>query len=126
MGWLWWWWWWLVSCDGGWMLVVGFGFIEEWVRESLTRQGRGERKKIIIYKVTVTMHVAILHINSVLNKLMWIVFEQKCVKLCKICNFFYFARTSTIALTILYTSSWLHPQNILLGLPYKKDILLQH
>ena len=62
-------------------------------------------KKKIIYKTIVTMHictitVAILHINSVLDGLMWVVFEQKCVKLCKICNFFYFAWTVVISLTM--------------------------
>ena len=45
--------------------------------------------------------VAILHINSVLDRLMRVVFEQKCVKLCKICNFFYFALTSASALIII-------------------------
>ena len=66
------------------LLLLLFLGIEEWVRERLTRQGSGERKKII-YKATVTVHicmviVAILHINSVLDRLMWVVFEQKCVK----------------------------------------------
>ena len=55
-------------------------------------------RKIIIYKAIVTMHictviVAILHINSVLDRLMY-------VKLCKICNFFYFAWTVVISLTM--------------------------
>ena len=72
------------------LLLLG---IEDWVRESLTRQGRGERKKII-YKTTVTVHI-ILHINSVLDRLMWVVFEQKCVKFA---TFFYFARIGAIAL----------------------------
>ena len=40
MGWLW---WWLVSCDGPLPLLLLLG-IEEWVRESLARQGKGEEK----------------------------------------------------------------------------------
>ena len=39
--------------------------------------------------------VAILHMNSVIDGLMWIVFEQKCVKM----NTFYFALTNASALT---------------------------
>ena len=57
---------------GGQFLLLLLLKIKEWMRESLTTQGRGEREKII-YK-------AILHINCVLNRLIWVVFEQKCVK----------------------------------------------
>ena len=82
----------LGCCDGRLLFLLLLLGIEEWVRESLTRQGRGERKKII-YKTTVTMHI-ILHINSVLDILMRVVFEQKCVKSYKIYNFFYFTLAS--------------------------------
>ena len=40
--------------------------------------------------------IAILHINSVLDRLMCVVFEQKCVKFC---NLLYFALTGVGALT---------------------------
>ena len=71
MGWLWWWWW-LVSCDGQFLHLLLLG-IEEWVRESLTRQGREERKKhkIIDRRAIVTVHKCII-----LHPLMWVFFAQ--------------------------------------------------
>ena len=79
MGWLWWWLW-LVNCDGGWMLVVVDGgwlwcwadFVVIFFFLILKRgwervwQGKGEERKKIIYKVTITVHIcmviiAILH-----------------------------------------------------------------
>ena len=47
-------WWWLAvlgCCDGRLLLLLLLLGVEEWVRESLTRQERGERKKYkIIYR----------------------------------------------------------------------------
>ena len=86
MGWWWWWWWWLVSCDGQLLLlllVLLLG-IEEWVRESLTSQGRGERKKhkIINRMATVIVHICTVTITIVhkCTILHWVFFCSKCVK----------------------------------------------
>ena len=68
MDWLWW--WWLDSCDGGWMLVVGIGFF------FLALKSGRERVDMVT--------VAILHINSILDRLTWVIFDKKCVKLYKI------------------------------------------
>ena len=66
------------------LLLLG---IEEWVRESLTRQERRERKKykIIDRRATVAMHictvtVVIVHKCTILHPLMWMFFCSKCVK----------------------------------------------
>ena len=74
----------MVSCDGRLLLPLG---IEEWVRGSLTRQGRGEKKKhkIIDRRVTVTVHICTVIITIVhkcinLHPLMWMFFYSKCIK----------------------------------------------
>ena len=66
------------------LLLLG---IEEWVRESLTRQERRERKKykIIDRRATVAIHiytvtVVIVHKCTILHPLMWMFFCSKCVK----------------------------------------------
>ena len=65
---------------GGRLLLLLLLGIEEWVRESLTRQEKGERKKID-RRATVTMHictdtVAIVHKCTILHPLMWVFFAQ--------------------------------------------------
>ena len=53
-------WWWLavLGCCDGQLLLLLLG-IEEWVREGLIKQERGERKKykIIYRRVTVTLQI---------------------------------------------------------------------
>ena len=84
MGWLWWWLW-LVSCDGGWMLVVVGCDVGQilWLSSSSSswywREGEREsdkarerREKKIIYRVTIIVHicmvtVAILHTCKVMQ-----------------------------------------------------------
>ena len=93
-------WWWLAVlgyCDGQFLLLLLLLGIEEWVRESLTRQERGERKKykIIDRRATVVVHicmvtVAIVHKCTILHPLMWVFFF--CSKYVKWVNFFYFAK----------------------------------
>ena len=84
MGWLWWWWWWwLVSCDG-WLLLLLLLGNEKCVRKSLTRQGKGERKKHKIIDRRVRCIYALLagivHKCTILPPLMWVFIYSKCVK----------------------------------------------
>ena len=86
----------LGCCDGRLLLLLLLHGVEEWVRESLTRQEREERKKID-RRATVTMHictdiVAIVHKCTILHPLMWVFFLLKMYKMSK---FFYFARFYT-------------------------------
>ena len=74
----------IVSASLQLLLLLG---IEEWVRESLTRQERRERKKykIIDRRATVAIHictvtVVIVHKCTILHPLMWMFFCSKCVK----------------------------------------------
>ena len=64
--------------------MVGIFFLAlEWVRESLTRQEKGERKKykIINKRITITVYiytitVTIVHKCIILHPLMWVFFAQ--------------------------------------------------
>ena len=97
---------WLVVMVGGcwrWLVVMLGGCcvcllrllldIEDRVRESLTMQGRGERKQKIIYKVIVIVHIytvtiAILHICKVMQSFTSTdgsYFMLYCVNFCTFC-----------------------------------------
>ena len=78
----------VLGCCDGWLLFLLLLLgIEEWVRETLTRQERGKRKKykMINRRVIVTVHickvtVVIVHKYIILHPLMWVFFCSKCVK----------------------------------------------
>ena len=82
----------LGRCCGCLFLLLFLLDIEERVRECLTRQGRGEKKKII-YKATVTMHicmvsVSILHTRKVMQSFTSIdagYFMLYCANFCTFC-----------------------------------------
>ena len=88
-------WWWLVVMLGGCCVCLLHLLldIEDRVRESLTMQGRGERKQKIIYKVIVIVHIytvtiAILHICKVMQSFTSTdgsYFMLYCVNFCTFC-----------------------------------------
>ena len=94
----------LGCCDGRLLLLLLLG-IEEWVRETLTRQERGKRKKykMINRRVIVTVHickvtVAIVHKCTILHPLMWVFFRPKCVKMLHFSVLQKFTQSDVIAL----------------------------
>ena len=74
---------------------------------------RGEREKIYLnnkignyYNCVYTIIVIILPMYNVIDLLMWIIFEQKCVKL-KIFCILHWPEEKSVKLTIFYILPWL-------------------